>query len=32
MKVKLSKPGTFLALSYCNIHGFWESEKAVAVE
>ena len=32
VKVKLSKPGTFLALSYCNIHGFWESEKAVAVE
>lgn len=30
--LKLSKPGTFYALSYCNIHGLWTSEKKVEVE
>lgn len=24
-KVTLEKPGTLVALSYCNIHGLWES-------
>lgn len=28
-KVTLEKPGKLLALSYCNIHGLWESEKEV---
>jgi superoxide reductase len=25
-KVKLSEPGTLIAVSYCNIHGLWESQ------
>lgn len=29
--VKLNKPGTIYALSFCNIHGLWENAKAVAV-
>jgi superoxide reductase len=29
--VKLGKSGTLLATSYCNIHGLWESSKAVTV-
>ena len=29
-QVSLDKPGTFLATSYCNIHGLWESEREVA--
>jgi superoxide reductase len=29
--VKLKKSGTIHALSYCNIHGLWESEKTVTV-
>jgi superoxide reductase len=29
-KVKLSEPGTLVALSYCNIHGLWESSTEVA--
>jgi superoxide reductase len=29
--VKLSKSGTLKAMSYCNIHGLWESEKAIAI-
>jgi len=29
--LKVSKPGTFQALSLCNIHGLWESEQALAV-
>ena len=24
-KVKLTEPGTLMAMSYCNIHGLWES-------
>ena len=24
------KPGTLHALAYCNLHGLWESESAVA--
>jgi len=27
----LKKSGTLLALAFCNIHGLWESSKAVAV-
>ena len=29
--LKISKPGTLYALSFCNIHGLWESSKAVSV-
>ncbi len=31
-KVKLNAPGTFITVSYCNIHGFWENQKPIAVE
>jgi len=31
VKVKLAKSGTIKAVSYCNIHGLWEGEKAVSV-
>ena len=30
--LKITKPGTFHALSYCNIHGLWESSKDIGVE
>ena len=30
--LKISKPGTFHALAYCNIHGLWESFKEVNVQ
>ena len=26
------KPGKLIATSYCNIHGFWKSEKEITVE
>ena len=29
--LKISKPGTLHALAYCNIHGLWESSKAISV-
>ncbi len=29
--LKLNKPGVLRALSFCNLHGLWESEKAVVV-
>jgi len=29
--MKTNQPGTLLALSYCNIHGLWRSNKALAV-
>jgi superoxide reductase len=29
--VSLKKSGTLLALSYCNIHGLWESSQKVTV-
>ena len=29
--MKISKPGMLYALSYCNIHGLWESSKEVKV-
>ncbi len=31
-RFKASKPGTLHAVSYCNIHGLWESSKKIAVE
>jgi superoxide reductase len=31
VKVKLNKSGKFIAVSYCNIHGLWESELDVVV-
>lgn len=30
--VKLAKSGTLIALSYCNLHGLWESSKEIIVE
>ena len=29
---KTKKPGTLHALSFCNIHGLWESEKRIELE
>ena len=29
--VKLAKSGTLQAVAYCNIHGVWQSSKAIAV-
>ncbi len=29
--MKVSKPGTILAMSYCNIHGMWESAQEIAL-
>jgi len=29
VSLKTEKPGTLLALSYCNIHGLWRSSKAL---
>lgn len=28
-RMRTSRPGRLLALSYCNIHGLWESEKVL---
>ena len=30
--LKISKSGVLYALSYCNIHGLWQSEKAISVK
>lgn len=30
--VKIAKSGTLVALSYCNLHGLWESSKEITVE
>jgi len=30
--VKLNQPGTIHALSFCNIHGFWENSRDIAVQ
>lgn len=30
--LKLSKPGVLQAVSYCNIHGVWQSSKAIQVQ
>lgn len=32
LKVKLAKSGTLVALSYCNLHGLWESSQDIVVE
>lgn len=32
LEFKTEKPGTLMALSYCNIHGIWESSKRLEVE
>jgi len=29
--MRTDKPGTIMASSYCNIHGLWQSSKAIAV-
>jgi len=29
--VRLNEPGAFYAASFCNIHGFWQSSRAVTV-
>jgi superoxide reductase len=29
--LKIQKPGTLIAASYCNIHGLWEFEKSIKV-
>jgi len=31
LSMKTEKPGTLMASSYCNIHGLWESSKALRV-
>jgi superoxide reductase len=31
LSLKVTGPGTILAVSLCNIHGLWESSKAIAV-
>ena len=32
LKFKSDKPGTILAVSYCNIHGVWHGNKELAIE
>lgn len=32
ISIKLKEPGTLMAVSYCNIHGLWESSKTILVE
>lgn len=32
VRLKLTTSGTLVATSYCNIHGLWESFKAITVE
>ncbi len=29
---KTSKPGTILALAFCNIHGLWQSSKQITIK
>ncbi len=31
-QIKVQKSGTIIALSYCNIHGLWESSASITVE
>ena len=31
-ELKINKPGTLLATSYCNIHGLWENSKQIHVK
>ncbi len=30
--MKIMQPGTLMALAYCNIHGLWQSEKAISLK
>ena len=30
--LKIKKPGTILALAYCNIHGLWQGEKDISLK
>jgi len=30
--LKIEKPGTLHALSYCNIHGLWESKQEIGIK
>ena len=32
LSIKTEKSGSLIAISYCNIHGLWESTKKVTVE
>lgn len=32
VKIKIAKSGTLTAISYCNIHGFWEGTAQITVE
>jgi superoxide reductase len=32
LSFKTDKPGTILAVSYCNIHGLWQNAQAIEVE
>lgn len=32
VRVKLNTSGTLFATAYCNIHGLWEADKAVALQ
>jgi superoxide reductase len=32
VNLKISKPGLLFALSYCNIHGLWQSEKEISLK
>ena len=32
VRIKLMSPGTLCATAYCNIHGLWVSDKAVAIQ
>ena len=32
MNLKPAKSGELIAVSYCNVHGLWESSKAIEVE
>lgn len=29
--LRITQPGTLLAASFCNIHGFWENSKTIAI-
>ncbi|RLC90537.1 MAG: hypothetical protein DRI37_01200, partial [Chloroflexi bacterium] len=31
VSLKIAKPGTLHALSFCNIHGLWESNKEIGL-
>lgn len=31
-KMKITKPGTLYATSFCNIHGIWESSKEIKIK